>query len=506
MSFLTPFWLLGLIPLPAYFWKRRSQMWHTQIGLWIVYTLVILALARPVVSQKPITVEEAGSDVIFAVDLSYSMRAGDISPSRLDAAKKLLTASVRSNQRDRFGVIGFTTSAIVLSPLTKDTELLEHLFGGLDESQIITKGTDIMSALELSRKMSHAEKPTVILLTDGGDERSYQKEADFIREHNLAVSVVMLASGEGSTLPSDGGILKDDQGHIVISSRNDAIEEIVNGGRVIEGADIGALRSLINDSVHEDFSGSTSVMRYQEWFYLPLSIALIVFIVTFTTIGKKISRKILLLGGLIGLSANGGVLDFGYLYLAKSNYEKGHFERAAELYREVDDPRARYNRASSLYKAGKIKEALDLYRSLRSDDPHFKADIFYNIGNCYIRLQEFESAREALLKSLTLRYSRRADQNLRAIVGVEEQQTLNVRKEKKDQFTHDENKPTGESKPSKAGGGSNMKSDMASGGGGDDGKKAESDPRLSMAQGKAALSSRQYELINQRSIHETKPW
>ena len=51
-----------------------------------------------------------------------------------------------------------------------------------------------------------------------------------------------------------------------------------------------------------------------------------------------------------------------------------------------------------------------------------------------------------------------------------------------------------------------MKTDTASGGGGDEGKKTQSDPRFSMSQGKAKLSSKQYELINQRSVHETKPW
>jgi len=200
------------------------------------------------------------------------------------------------------------------------------------------------------------------------------------------------------------------------------------------------------------------------------------------------------------------MLDFGYLYLAEKNYTQGNFERSAELYRHVEGERGRYNRANALYKAGKYADALGIYRSIRSDSASFKANIFYNMGNCHIRLQEFGEAREAFLKSLTLRYTKAADQNLRAIADVKEQQTLNVRKEKNDSFAADENKPAGAKKTSKEGGGSNMKTDTASGGGGDEGKRAQSDPRFSMSQGKAKLSSRQYELINQRSVHETKPW
>ncbi|MDD5051808.1 MAG: VWA domain-containing protein [Sulfuricurvum sp.] len=507
MNFISPFWLFILILLPLYFWLARKKKWNNQGWLLISIAFLILSLARPVIPQKPISVEEAGSDVIFAVDLSYSMRGNDVKPSRLEVAKRLLREVVHNDRNERFGVIGFTTSAIVLSPLTKDRELLEHLFNGLDESQIITKGTDMMGALELARKMSHAAHPILILLTDGGDEASYTKEADFVQENNLAVSVVMLASREGSTLPmADGTSLKDDAGHIVVSARNDAIEEVIHDGRILNNPDSSAIRSLIDTLRRDDFAGSTTVMHYQELFYLPLVVALFAFITAFTSLGGKISRWLVPLVALIGLSAQGGTIDFIDLYFAKKNYDQGKFDRAEQLYRGIDSSHARYNRAACFYKAGKYQESLGLYRMIQSDDPVFKAAIFYNMGNCYIRLQEFSNARESFIKSLTLRYTRAADQNLRAIDGVSEQQTLNVRKEKKDAQAQDENKPTGEKKASKEGGGSNMKSDVASGGGGDEGKKAQSDPRISMSQGKAKLSSRQYELINQRSVHETKPW
>jgi Ca-activated chloride channel family protein len=467
-----------------------------------------VALARPVLEQKPVSVEQMGSDVIIAVDLSYSMRATDVAPSRLSAAKALLSNVVHSDSKDRFGVIGFTTSSIILSPLTKDTELLEHLFGSLDESQIITKGTQVMSALELSRKMSYAKKPLVILLTDGGDETSYAKEADFVRENNLRLNVVMLGTAQGSTLLEGEGTLKDEKGHIVVSSRNDAIGEIVeaSGGKMIEGADVSAVQELIYQSRSEDFQGKSTILRYQELFYIPLILALIAFLLSMTSLGSKVSKSILVVLALIGVSSNAGVLDFAYLYGAKKNYEAKNYERSAQLYAHVTSPKAKYNQATALYKAGNYHDALSLYQGIKSDDPIFKATLYYNSGNCYIRLQEFENARDALLKSLTLHYTKEADDNLRFISKAQEQKSLNVRKEKKDKLEAESGASKSESKPAKKGGGSNMKSDMAAGGGGDEGKKVQSDPRLSMSQGKARLSSTQYELINQRSVHETKPW
>ncbi|MDD2829387.1 MAG: VWA domain-containing protein [Sulfuricurvum sp.] len=508
MSFLSPLWLFALWFIPLYLLGVRRYKWHFQGWLLLSLACLILSLGRPVVNEKPISVEEAGSDVILALDMSYSMRATDITPSRLGAAKRVLREVVESDSRDRFGVLAHTTSAIVLSPLTKDSELLKHLFSSLDESQIITKGTEVMGALELSRKMSHAQHPLVVLFTDGGDELSYEKESAYAQEHGLKVCVVMLASAQGSTLQSDEGLLKDEGGHIVVSSRNEAINQIssMSGGKVIEGADSKSVLEWIERERGEDFAGSTTVTRYKELFYIPLILGMIAFVLAYTTLGERVVKKIIPLLTLIGISLHAGVLDYPYQIAGEMAYSQGKYEHSAKWFGYLDSAEGKFNRAASLYKGGKYPEALAVYRSIRSDNPMFKSYVYYNMGNCYIRLNEFENARNALLKSLTLHYSHQADQNLKAIAIEQEQKSLNVRKEKKDKFSSDENKPAGEGKKTKEGGGSNMQSDIASSGAGDAGKKVQADPRFSLSQGKAALSSHQYELINQRSVHETKPW
>jgi len=512
MIFLSPAWFFGLTVVLGYWIGARRYGWRmdgVQKWLMIAVALILLSLAHPVIPQKPVEVKQSGSDVIIAVDLSYSMRGNDLDPSRLEVAKNVLSELVRRDHLDRFGVIGFTTTAIVLSPLTTDTELLEHLFGAMDENQIITKGTHVMGALELARKMSHSKNPTLIILSDGGDEISYAKEADFIRESGMSVGVMMMATSLGSTLPTaDGENLKDDKGHIVVSSRNDAITEISDAGegKIFSAGDTDGLLEWLDSKRTGDYQGKASEMRYQELFYFPLILGLIAFVLAFTTVGEKVSKKIIWILALIGIGANAQMVDFAYLAMAKYNYEEGNFERSAQLYAKIHSPYASFNRANAYYKLGKYAEALGIYRSIKSDDRSFKSQVWYNIGNCHIRLQEFQNAREAFLKSLTLQYTKEADENLRAIEGGVEQQTLNVRKEKNDKFKKEENTPTGSSKQRKEGGGSNMKSDTSASGGGEDGKKTQSDPRLSMSQGKAQLSSKQYELINQRSVHETKPW
>lgn len=509
MTWLNPWWCVALILLPLYLLTARHSHWRIVTSQkWLLTSIIflIIALARPALPQHPIDVKQMGQDVILAVDLSYSMRGTDVPPSRLEEAKKVLLQTVRSHPNDRFGVIGFTTHAIVLSPLTHDIPLLESLFKGLDETQIMTKGTTILSPLELARKMSHAPSPLVILLTDGGDESQYDHEIAFAQENHLRVSLFLLGTREGSMLPTDEGSLKDDNGNLVISALNDAITTLADqsGGEVVTTSH--ALQNLIHREHRDTLNGFTRIQTYEELFYLPLALSLIAFMLAMTTLGEKLSKRWIVFLGFIGLSAQGGMVDFGYDAWARYHYQHHHYDHAAAWFHRIDSPYAQYNRANALYKGGKYDQALTQYRSIRSRDPFFKSLLYYNMGNCHIRLHHFDEARSAFLASLTLNYTPQADANLRFIAHAQEQQTLNVRKAKKESFPHDETTPTGEKKSAKEGGGSNMKSDRKSGGGGDGGKKMESDPRFSASQGKAKLSSTQYELINARSVHETKPW
>jgi Ca-activated chloride channel family protein len=294
VSWLYPEWFWLLFPVAALllFFQSRLDLQRPRSG-WLLSALlmVVVALARPVLTQEPIEIELSGSDVVIAVDLSYSMQAKDIEPNRLEAAKTLLTELVKSDTKNRFGVIGFTTNAIVLSPMTDDAQLLLHLFGGLDETLVMTKGTVMMPALKLARRMSKARQPIVVLLSDGGDEAGYEKEAAYAKENNLLVNVVMLASRFGSTLEDGRGkMLKDEAGNIVVSARNDAVEALsrATGGEFIDGADLSALQEAIAEQSQSEYKTKKKIMQHTELFYYFVIAALFCFMLSVTTLGKRI--------------------------------------------------------------------------------------------------------------------------------------------------------------------------------------------------------------------------
>ncbi len=514
MTFVTPQWFWLLVPLGLYLLQsqlRARLVWNRKV-LFLLMALmsIVMALSRPAFEKAPVESTQQGKDVIIAVDLSYSMRADDLAPSRLGYAKNLLRELVRRDQNDRFGIIGFTTNAIILSPLCDDDTLLLHLFEGLDEELIMTRGTAIMPVLELTRRMSRSPEPLLLVLSDGGDEADYAKEARYAKDAGLHVNVLMLATRSGATIrTNDGSLLKDEQGNIVITRANPAIEQLsrATGGTLLWEPDAAAVSDLLARQEGSDFEQKKQVVEYRELFYLFIILALLFSLFAMTSLGNRVVRLAVGLFLLFGVHLDAGVLDFYYTSQGKTLYAAERYEEAADAFGALDAVSARYNAAVAFYKAGKYEAALNLFQALRSADRAFKSDVFFNMGNCYIRLQEFAKAREMFRRSLLLHASDEAYENLVSISDAQEQDHMITGRQEGKQRAQEGAEENSRSGKRKEGGSSNMDvSATASAQNADGGKETQSDPRLGFSQSKSRLSSKQYELINQRSVHETKPW
>ncbi|MFA6197155.1 MAG: VWA domain-containing protein [Sulfurimonas sp.] len=504
MNLLHPeyFWLLLL--LAPFFIKRDFfTLNFVSYGYILTFAFIVLALTRPVIEQEPIKSEQILSDVIIAVDLSYSMNATDILPSRLEKAKEILETIVKTNQKSRFGVLGFTTNAIVLSPLTQDSELLLHLFNSLEQKLIITKGSSVLPAIKLSRVMSKAKHPSVVILSDGADEVEYAKEANLAKESGLIVNVFMLGSDTGTTITlEDGTLLKDENGAIVVTRANNALALVAKRSGGVFTENIDELQSALEAQKNKDFKTQSTIMKNFELFYFFVSLALITFLVTITTLKRFVITALLL----FGISLDASVFDQINENIAKSAYEKGEYKKSIIYYQKIDANRAYYNLACGQYKEGEYEKALVNFERVKSSDAKFKSELFYNLGNTLVRLQEFKKAREAYLKSLTLFYSKEADENLAYIKDTLEQERMQTGQQKTKNNSSIA-KQDASSQKKKEGGGSNMKvSANASSGAGDMNKKTEGESMLNLNEGKAKLSSKQYELINKRGNDEKKPW
>ena len=464
---------------------------------------IVLALARPVMQQEPLENEKLLNDVVLAVDLSYSMHASDIEPSRLQKAKELLQSLLQSGQKSRFAVEGFTTNAIILSPLSEDSELLMHLFNSLDETLIMTKGSSIMPALELARKISHAKQLSVVLLSDGGDAHNYKKEALFAKKNGLIVNILMLATKTGATIATeDGALLKDENGNIVVSRENEYIKLIADVSGGVYTKDISTLIEALNSQRVEEVSSQSIVVKNKELFYYFIVLAIMTFLVSVT----KLKRFVLAWLLVFGISLDASVFEYLDEKTAKEAYAHKEYAKAARYYEKIDKNRAYFNLANSYYKNGEYEKALLNYEKVKSSNAEFKAKLFYNMANTFVRLKKFAKAKENYLKSLTLVYTKEADENYRYIKNVTEQKNMQMQGKKTKKHSSLA-KEQSSSQKKKDAGSSNMNVSAKAGSGASKmGKKINAEAMLNFNNAKAKLSSKQYELINKRGVHEQKPW
>lgn len=506
--YLNAFFLLPLLLL--FFTMKRTHGFSLRFyGYFFTFIFLVIALSRPVIEQKPTQQELFFHDVILGVDFSYSMQATDIQPTRLLKAKEYLLELLQENKQTKFGVFGFTSNAIVLTPLTQDKELLKHLFLSLDETKVMTKSSAIMPALELARKMSQAKKVSLVLFTDGADAPEYSKEAHFAKENNLVVNIFMLATKSGATLSlADKSFVKDASGNIFVSRENSAIKTLADASGGVYTDDLALLKEALKSQRDELYAANSSVLAYEELFYYPLGLALLLFMLSVTTLLKKVHNGFVFLLILFGINTEASFLDALYNYKAKEAYVAEDFNTSASWYEKIETQSAMFNAANAYYKAGAYEKALALYANVRSNNPAFKATLFYNMANTYLRLKEFAKAKEFYKKSLTLLYTKEADENYAYIKDVaEEMKMLTGQQESKKRSANPNQEENSSAKNQKEGGGSNMKSDTTSqSGAGEMKKKTKSEAIFSTSQSKAKLSSKQYELINQRGVYEEKPW
>ncbi len=481
MSFLYPeyFWLF-LFLVAGFIKKDFKGLSIVSLGYIVTFVFIILALTRPVLEQEPIESQQVLSDVVIAVDLSYSMQADDIKPTRLQKAKEILQELIKSEKKSRFGILGFTTNAIVLSPMTEDSELLEHLFNSLDDKLIITKGSSVMPALKLARKMSKSKNLSLVILSDGADELNYSDEAKFAKENSLVVNVFMLATKIGGTLKLENGeLLKDERGDIVVSRENSAIEVISDATGGVYTKSFDELIDALDSQKTDDKKSKTTIIRNLELFYYLIVLAIISFLVSVTTLKRFVLAFLLL----FGVSLNADIMEY--------------FK---------DENRVEFKKANHYYKDGEYEKALHSYEGVKSANAEFKSIVYYNMGNSLVRLKEFKKAREAYSKSLTLLYSKEAYENLLYIYNVKEQMQMSTGQQKSAKKSSIAKKESSDKKK-KEGGSSNMKvSASASSGAEEGGKKSKSQSKVDLNSGKAKLSSKQYELINKRGVNEKQPW
>ena len=507
MSFLNVYFLWLILPLAVYLFRRKTKQSLQQHLRWLAVVLLIIAIARPVLVQSSSKETLSAHSIIVALDLSASMNANDIKPSRAIASRETIKAFLEKNLNDQISLIGFTTNPLLLSPSTTDHTLVAMALDTMKSEYILTKGTDLKKLLEKVAEFPDQEKK-LLLFSDGGDELVDKALVAFAKESNIKILVVAMATQRGSTiLDKNGEILKDKAGHIVVSKFNASVGVL---GTLIPFEGIEPTVSKIQKWIEEQKGLRNGLAKetrnYFELFFIPTFLALIFLFLSAT----KFSLKIIALLALLNINLQAGEVDSYYLHSAYDYYENQEYNATLEELFKIESKtlESELTLANTYYKLEKYKEAKSILKTLKSTRPKVKQQLLYSLGNCEAKLAYYEKAKNYYVKSLQLGEDNDTLHNLEVVMFLKHKESSKVGfiNPNSPQASKDSNENVESEEKS-----SSSKEEKSGSSGGVGSKKNKTSTvkvvkSTEASASKREMSSKAYDLINERYIRESKPW
>ncbi|WP_291783112.1 VWA domain-containing protein [Cecembia sp.] len=180
------------------------------------FILFLIALAGPSIGTSMKEIKEEGRDIFIAIDLSQSMNATDIGPTRLQRIKFELKNLVKRFAGDRIGLIIFSSEAFIQCPLTFDQNVLQLHLDGLNTGLVPSQGTDISAPLAMALSKFEAEESnevksrSLILISDGEDfAENFRDLTSKLQEAGIRVFTLGVGTAQGSTIPRGNGLIID---------------------------------------------------------------------------------------------------------------------------------------------------------------------------------------------------------------------------------------------------------------------------------------------------------
>jgi Ca-activated chloride channel family protein len=268
----------------------------------LAFAAIVIGAANPQEPGKNQSINRNGVDVMVVLDVSKSMLATDIKPSRLEKAKQLLTKLLDKLQNDRIGVVLFAGRAYMQMPLTIDHGAAKMYIQDAGPDAVPTQGTDIGEALQMANGAFNSKEKkykTILLVSDGEDhDPNADKIAKTLAQYGVVINSVGIGSPEGTTLidPETKELKKDAQGQTVISKLNEA--ELQNLSNSTNGIYLrldnmdDALITLTEqiDSIEKKALNDSEFIDYNSYFQYLLGLAFLLLLMEFILPERKLAH------------------------------------------------------------------------------------------------------------------------------------------------------------------------------------------------------------------------
>lgn len=249
---------------------------------------LILGLVNPKIGTKMETVKREGIDIVFAMDISKSMLAEDVAPSRLEKSKQIVSQIINQLGSDRIGIVAYAGSAFPVLPITTDYSVAKMFLQSMNTEMVSSQGTSLDEAIKLSATYFDDKSKTsklLILISDGEDHsEGAQAAAEEANKQGMKIITIGIGTDKGGTIPlKRSGIVesyqRDNNDQVVVTKLNraslEAIAKATKGGYV-SGNNTKEVLEYIKtnlDKIQKTEFESTQVADFQSQFQWFLGIA-----------------------------------------------------------------------------------------------------------------------------------------------------------------------------------------------------------------------------------------
>ena len=428
--FVRPFWLL-LLPVGIWLvWRLargsatagRWQTWVDEALQPLVLTaadsalrgnrwllsgaatacaLAILALAGPTWERMPVPALRSSEALVVVLDLSRSMDAGDVEPSRLERAKLKLLSLLQRRDSGQTGLVVFSAHAFTVTPLTTDTRTIAALVSSLSSDIMPSRGSypeaGINRAAQLLRQAA-ASRGEILLVSDTAVSPAAMELARELRSQGMTLNVMSVGTAQGGPIPqAGGGFLADGRGQVVINRVDLAALQR------LAGAGGGRFSGLTPDDRDLDrlFAGATSPsgllgddgeeLRTEIW--RDQGVWLVIVLLPLLALSFRGGWVVVWVVMLIPPGQRAEAQTWADLWKrpdqqGQTAFEAEDHERASELF---EDPAWR---AAAQYRAGQYEFSAETLATAQTADGH------YNRGNALARASSIAEAIEAYDQAL----------------------------------------------------------------------------------------------------------
>lgn len=396
----------------------RSSLWRAML-LALAWLAFAIALAGPRVPDRIVATDtQHAAEVMLVIDLSRSMSAGDVSPSRMERAKLKLTQLVQYSQNVRFGIVVFAARAHLLCPPTHDKQVLHAYLTSLRTRLLPTEGSNVAEAIHLAARQMRADssRPGVILLSSDGET---VEQPDYAQLQNIRLHVFGFGTRSGAALldPQQGWLTHE--GQPVISRLNSTQLELLAArghGTYTHASDSDTDWQEIYRSAIAPQAGVTRetvnspLIIWSELYHGFIIAAVLLLLLAHWQPSQSFwsrARALLpafalfLIAGMLSLPQSGHTAEVTYrqAYAASQQLD---FAKAQKLFANIPGHAARMGEGHALYQLGNYPGAAAQFVQavLSADNDAQRANALFNLGNAHYKLAAYARAAEAYADAL----------------------------------------------------------------------------------------------------------